>query len=392
MPLPNLLRSAVGTCRYCSNRDGLIARDHHECRRAFDAGWNRMVELAADAARTHNFDEKGLRISLAEMAKNSYGDGNTVNQALEEGWKRGVGHAMADGIITQAEEAKLREFRDRLTLADSGADEQATALLDKASRDRLTFDARLAAVAVEDPESHLADLTESLRDSVLPQSQQTEILIRAWEAAVESALEDGLLTLDEENSLGRYMDHFNLTQDRMNQNGVLTQVVKAAVIRDITEGIVPDRQNIAGRVAFNLMKSEKLVWVMTDVDYRRSQPAGNAGEAPTDSVSGSPEASTIGRYLPEQGCRVGGDRPPRHRTVGIHHQAHLLLGSEEEVQSQVRPGRGLRTLRRWVRADAGRPDGEAAELPDRGRVVRVQPRHQPSTDVEDSNGNFPNNS
>ena len=28
---------------------------------------------------------------------------------------------MADGILTQAEESKLREFRDRLALPDSGA-------------------------------------------------------------------------------------------------------------------------------------------------------------------------------------------------------------------------------------------------------------------------------
>ena len=267
MPLSNLFRSAAGTCRYCGNRAGIIARDHLECRRNFDAGWTRMVELAADAARSHNFDEKSLRLSLAEIARNSYGDGNTVNQALEEGWKQGIAHAMADGIITQAEETKLREFRDRLALADSGADQQAAAQLGRASTERLTLSARLAAIAVEDPESHLTDLANSLRDSGLPQGQQTEILVRAWEAAVEAALEDGLLTLDEENSLNRYMDHFNLSQDQMNQNGVLTQTVKAAVIRDITEGIVPNRQNIAGRIPFNLMKSEKLVWVMTGVDY-----------------------------------------------------------------------------------------------------------------------------
>ena len=59
-----------------------------------------MVTLAAEAARTHTFNEKALRLSLAEIARNSYGDGATVNQALEEGWKRGIAHAMADGIIT----------------------------------------------------------------------------------------------------------------------------------------------------------------------------------------------------------------------------------------------------------------------------------------------------
>ena len=98
-PPPNLLRSAVGACRYCGSRAGVIARDHPGCRRTFDVGWDRMVDLAADAARTNNFDEKTLRLSLAEIARSSYGDGATVNQALEEGWKRGVGHAMADGIV-----------------------------------------------------------------------------------------------------------------------------------------------------------------------------------------------------------------------------------------------------------------------------------------------------
>ena len=118
-------------------------------------------------------------------------------------------------------------------------------------------------MAVKNPESHLADRTHSLRDSGLPQGQQTAILVRAWEIA----LEDGLLTMNEENSLNRYMHHFNLAQGQMDRNGALTQVVKATVIRDITEGIVPERQNITGRVPLNLMKSEKLVWVMTDVDY-----------------------------------------------------------------------------------------------------------------------------
>ena len=131
---------------------------------------------------------------------------------------------------------KPREFRDRFALADSGADRQATARLDKASRDRLTLDARLAAVAVDDPDAHLNGLAQSLRDSGLTQGQQTAILVRAWEAAVEGALEDGLVTLDEENALNRYMDHFGLTQGQMDQNGVLPQVVKAAVIRDIAEG------------------------------------------------------------------------------------------------------------------------------------------------------------
>lgn len=46
-----------------------------------------MVTLAAEATRTHSFDEKSLGINLAEIAHRCYGDGASVNQALEEGWK-----------------------------------------------------------------------------------------------------------------------------------------------------------------------------------------------------------------------------------------------------------------------------------------------------------------
>ena len=81
----NLLKSAVSTCRYCSNKAGVIAREHPECRRTFDADWNRMVEIAADAARSHCFDEMSLRLSLAEIADRSHGNDATVNLPLEEG-------------------------------------------------------------------------------------------------------------------------------------------------------------------------------------------------------------------------------------------------------------------------------------------------------------------
>ena len=110
-------------------------------------------------------------------------------------------------------------------------------------------------------------LTETLRQSNVRQDDQTRVLVQAWEAAVEGALEDGLFTLDEENALNRYINHFNLSQSQTDANGVHTSLIKAAVIREIIEGIVPQRQNILGRVPFNLMESETLVWVMQDVDY-----------------------------------------------------------------------------------------------------------------------------
>ena len=107
MPLSNLLKSAAGTCHFCKQKAGIISREHPECRRTHQAGWNEMVELAADAARSHEFNPNSLQVSLAEIARRSYGNGSTVAWALEEGWRRAVRNAAADGSITHEEEVGI---------------------------------------------------------------------------------------------------------------------------------------------------------------------------------------------------------------------------------------------------------------------------------------------
>ena len=64
-------------------------------------------------------------------------------------------------------------------------------------------------------------------------------LIHYRETAVQGGLEDGLLSLDEENTLDKYADYFSLTQQDLDQNGAQTSLVQAAVIRDVTQGIIP---------------------------------------------------------------------------------------------------------------------------------------------------------
>ena len=48
------------------------------------AGWNEMVSLAAQAMASRDFDEKSLRLNLAEIARRSYGDGATANRVQSD--------------------------------------------------------------------------------------------------------------------------------------------------------------------------------------------------------------------------------------------------------------------------------------------------------------------
>ena len=45
MPLSNLLKSAAGTCPFCSQKAGILSREQPDCRRTFQAGWNEIVRL-----------------------------------------------------------------------------------------------------------------------------------------------------------------------------------------------------------------------------------------------------------------------------------------------------------------------------------------------------------
>ena len=122
-----------------------------------------MVNLSALAARSQEFHPNSLRVSLAEISRRSYGDASTVARALEEGWRRAVIHAAADGSITREEEFRLRRFRDRLGQNRSSAHAQATAQLNLTSRQRLTALTQAAATTVEDGEHLLERLSKALR-------------------------------------------------------------------------------------------------------------------------------------------------------------------------------------------------------------------------------------
>ena len=98
MPIAQILQSLKGACRFCRQQAGLLQRDHPECIRTHQAGWQEMVQLAAQAASAHTFNEAALRQTLQAIANRSRATGEDIDSALEEGFAQGVAQAMSDGI------------------------------------------------------------------------------------------------------------------------------------------------------------------------------------------------------------------------------------------------------------------------------------------------------
>jgi len=110
-------------------------------------------------------------------------------------------------------------------------------------------------------------IKEIAASSYMNRSAVSECIVSGYEHAVEKALDDHVITEAEEARLSALQSHLALSRHELDRNGALTRVVKGAVIRDVMNGVVPERMEIEGPLPFNLQKSERLVWVFRDVDY-----------------------------------------------------------------------------------------------------------------------------
>ena len=257
----------MGICRFCSENAGLFRNEHKACGERHLHGIQQMVNVAAAAATGGDFSESTLRNALADIADQSYASKDDINRAIAKGWSLSVRYTISDGVLTREEEDRLRGFRDRMAVMNGPDAADASAALQRGAEDRLLLAARIAALSTEAGNSQLNHISEGLRQTDFTDAQTRHLLIRAWETAVQGALEDGVISVDEENALVRYLNHFGLTREEVNVNGAHSDLTKAAVIREVAYGLIPERQQPGRRIPFNLMKSETLVWVLDGVGY-----------------------------------------------------------------------------------------------------------------------------
>lgn len=86
------------------------------------------------------------------------------------------------------------------------------------------------------------------------------VIAREWGRTVDRYLADGLIHESEERHLVEIMQAFDLTQQDLDQEGAYVKLVKAAILRDLTAGILPNRFQIEGNLPINLQRGEKVVW------------------------------------------------------------------------------------------------------------------------------------
>jgi hypothetical protein len=112
-------------------------------------------------------------------------------------------------------------------------------------------------------------LKEVAARSFIPLSVEirSAVLRQGWKAAVDHFLSDGVLDEKEESALVEYGEHFKLPKDRLDERGEWSRIVKAAVLRDLMDGRIPERVEIDGNLILNLQKGEKIIWAFPRTEY-----------------------------------------------------------------------------------------------------------------------------
>lgn len=105
-------------------------------------------------------------------------------------------------------------------------------------------------------------------ESYVSEQDLNSLYTSAFDNAVIKFLDDGILTIEEESKISDYKDQLNLPQEILDKNDSFQKVVRASVLRDLTEGNIPEPKiSLQGHLPFNFQKTEKLIWVFAGVQF-----------------------------------------------------------------------------------------------------------------------------
>jgi hypothetical protein len=128
----------------------------------------------------------------------------------------------------------------------------------------------MATQATISPSHKLIEVEDSIKkiaeESFVNSEDLNQLLISVWEQAISQALSDDFLS-EEENALVSYQIRFSLSTEVLNKDGYYSRVVKAEILREVLEGIVPQRLRLGGVIPFNLQKGKTIIWLFQGTSY-----------------------------------------------------------------------------------------------------------------------------
>lgn len=82
-------------------------------------------------------------------------------------------------------------------------------------------------------------ILETAENSYINDTELKDVIFSGWVEALENALEDRLISEDEENILSNILFQFGFSSEELSSNTSYIKFIKAIVLRDVLEGKSP---------------------------------------------------------------------------------------------------------------------------------------------------------
>jgi hypothetical protein len=96
--------------------------------------------------------------------------------------------------------------------------------------------------------------------AIMSPEHMRRVMSFRWRELVDRALDDHILTAEEEHRLKAIMNAFSLPQAAINEHGHFTKLVKAAILRDLQAGNPTTRISLDVALPFKLQNREVVLW------------------------------------------------------------------------------------------------------------------------------------
>ena len=124
-----------------------------------------------------------------------------------------------------------------------------------------------AIVTAADFPTFEAEVNNIAQSAYIKKEELGELYSLGFDKAVETFLEDDLVSPEEEEKISNFKSHSPFDDSILDKQGSLQKIVKSLILRDVFDEKIPARINVSGTLPFLFQKDESLIWVFQNVEF-----------------------------------------------------------------------------------------------------------------------------
>lgn len=309
----------MGECIFCGMRAGILRREHADCRLRYEEGKSQIIRITEHSI-VNSVDNHRLVKNVEQEANRSHISDEEVQDLLHKSWKNTANRLLEAGNLSELLEDRLLAFPEYFAFPISKGERDSTLeRINRARSARLREAERKRKQALQNTRTRgKQKITEiivrhgsrtrfnkSLALKINDEAEKAKLTSRmrgnavfaGWEEAVKAAQPKASFRSRDRESLILLAKELNITQRRLQNSKVLKefdkQMIEGQWIKGKQEIIdlihteasehVKDeslsrsinriantyglQSGVQGVLLFNLIDSEELLWVFTEVDY-----------------------------------------------------------------------------------------------------------------------------